>query len=283
MHNLPKLASNKGIPFCQSCFPSMNLYLPNRKPVQPMLFNYMNQYRLPCQNSLPNFGPITGYNNSLFQDPKKILKSQFIGNHNLKKTSKKEKNDDNSASKKEKCQRKKFSSEEDEQLRDLVEQMGSRKWDQIAKQMPGRTGRQCRDRYQNYLIPGFFNGQWSRQEDNLLMQKYMEFGPQWSKMKPFFSNRSANSLKNRWNYFVSKHIHDIGISNIGNTVINNPFNCYSQNDIIDADDKSDIIYENVINYPSSIDFIDFDLVDGNDDFQNKDDFADFSYTSNDNC
>lgn len=43
--------------------------------------------------------------------------------------------------------RKKFSPEEDEQLKKLVEKMGSKKWGNIAKFMPGRTGRQCRDRY----------------------------------------------------------------------------------------------------------------------------------------
>ena len=83
--------------------------------------------------------------------------------------------------------RKKFSSEEDKRLKELVELHGAKNWDKIAELMPGRTGRQCRDRYRNYLIPGF-----------------KEFGPQWAKMTPFFHGRSANSLKNRWNYFVCR-------------------------------------------------------------------------------
>ncbi|KAK8834284.1 hypothetical protein M9Y10_026271 [Tritrichomonas musculus] len=102
--------------------------------------------------------------------------------------------------------RKKFTPEEDEKLKNLVENTEFKKWDAIAKEMPGRTGRQCRDRYKNYLVPGFFNGQWSKEEDNLLRLKYAEFGPHWSKITAFFKNRSANALKNRWNYFVSKHI-----------------------------------------------------------------------------
>lgn len=101
-------------------------------------------------------------------------------------------------------QRKKFTEEEDTKLKILVEKMGPKKWDIIAKQMPGRTGRQCRDRYKNYLMPGFFSGQWSKEEDELLHQKYMEYGSQWSKLTKFFTNRSANALKNRWNYFVSR-------------------------------------------------------------------------------
>lgn len=102
--------------------------------------------------------------------------------------------------------RKKFSFEEDEKLKYLVKKHGSRKWDIIAREIPGRTGRQCRDRYMNYLVPGFFNGQWSKKEDELLLEKYVEFGSQWSKITKFFPGRSANSLKNRWNYFVSKHL-----------------------------------------------------------------------------
>ena len=105
-------------------------------------------------------------------------------------------------------QRRKFTPEEDERLCKIVEKYGAQKWDSIAKEMPGRTGRQCRDRYKNYLIPGFFNGQWSTEEDLLLREKFKEYGSQWSKMMKFFNKRSANALKNRWNYFVSRQ--DLG-------------------------------------------------------------------------
>ena len=70
-----------------------------------------------------------------------------------------------------------------------------------------KKGRQCRDRYMNYLFPGFFNGQWSKKEDELLLSKYIELGPKWSKIKDFFLLRSANSIKNRWNYYVKKNLY----------------------------------------------------------------------------
>lgn len=103
-----------------------------------------------------------------------------------------------------KSQRKKFSSEEDEKLKQLVADFGPKKWDLIAQYMSGRTGRQCRDRYRNYLMPGFFNGEWTNEEDQLLFQKFSEIGPQWSRLTQYFPNRSSNALKNRWNYFVSR-------------------------------------------------------------------------------
>lgn len=100
--------------------------------------------------------------------------------------------------------RRKFTEEEDKFLTELVKEMGPKKWEEIAKRMPNRTARQCRDRYSNYLIPGFFNGEWSSEEDELLYQKYQEIGPRWAVLKEFFKNRSPNSIKNRWNYFVSR-------------------------------------------------------------------------------
>lgn len=100
--------------------------------------------------------------------------------------------------------RKKFSAEEDEILSEMVEKFGPKKWNRIAQYLPFRTARQCRDRYCNYLAPGFFNGEWLQEEDDLLYEKYKEIGPKWAQMKVFFKNRSPNSLKNRWNYFVSK-------------------------------------------------------------------------------
>ena len=104
--------------------------------------------------------------------------------------------------------RKKFSFEEDELLKQLVNKFGLKKWKLIAQKLPGRTGRQCRDRYMNYLNPGFFHGQWSKNEDELLLAKYIELGPKWSQIKKFFNNRNANSIKNRWNYFISKQINN---------------------------------------------------------------------------
>ncbi|OHT03101.1 r2r3-MYB transcription factor [Tritrichomonas foetus] len=100
--------------------------------------------------------------------------------------------------------RQKFLPEEDKILSEMVEKLGPKKWNRIAQFLPNRTARQCRDRYCNYLAPGFFNGEWSQKEDDLLYEKYCELGPKWAQMKAFFQSRSPNSLKNRWNYFVSK-------------------------------------------------------------------------------
>lgn len=101
---------------------------------------------------------------------------------------------------------KRFTEFEDQKLRELVEQFGARRWRRIAQLMPGRTARQCRDRYCNYLSPDFYNEKWTDEEDNLLIEKHKELGPQWVKIAAFFPGKNANNIKNRWNYRVSRMV-----------------------------------------------------------------------------
>ena len=100
--------------------------------------------------------------------------------------------------------RRKFSPEEDAKLQQLVEEKGARRWDEIAKEMPGRTGRQCRDRFKNYLQPELVNGPWTEDEDTLLRTKVEEIGLHWSLICAAFPGRSQSNVKNRWYSHLSK-------------------------------------------------------------------------------
>lgn len=99
-----------------------------------------------------------------------------------------------------------FSREEDEMLKRIVFRYGPKNWKYIASLMQNRTPRQCRDRYSNYLAPGFLHSNWSRKEDDLLAEKYLLYGPKWALMRSFFPSRTANDIKNRFNYTISKKI-----------------------------------------------------------------------------
>lgn len=94
--------------------------------------------------------------------------------------------------------RHKFSPEEDEKLRQIVQEQGSNNWRFVAELMPGRSARQCRDRWKNYLAPGIKNGPWTPEEDQLLEEKYRELGSQWSRIAKCFPNRTDINIKNRW-------------------------------------------------------------------------------------
>jgi hypothetical protein len=91
-----------------------------------------------------------------------------------------------------------FSADEDQALRRLVSQFGDRDWIAIASQMPNRTTRQCRERYKSYLSPELTNQPWSDSEDDLLREKFREWGPKWATIAGFFKGRSDVALKNRW-------------------------------------------------------------------------------------
>ncbi|KAK8867250.1 hypothetical protein M9Y10_010227 [Tritrichomonas musculus] len=97
-----------------------------------------------------------------------------------------------------------FTKEEDDKIKELVNQFGTKSWTVIAAFMNGRNPKQIRDRYSNYLMPGIFHGEWSKEEDDLLIKKFKEYGSKWSIIQNFFPNRSSNSIKNRWHYFLHK-------------------------------------------------------------------------------
>lgn len=98
-----------------------------------------------------------------------------------------------------------FTKEEDEKIKKLVKHFGTACWPIVASFLDGRTPKQCRDRYFHYLIPGIFQGEWSKKEDELLIEKYNELGSKWSQIQSFFPNRNAISIKNRWNFIFHQN------------------------------------------------------------------------------
>lgn len=96
-------------------------------------------------------------------------------------------------------QHKKFSAVEDNKLTMLVRQYGACNWNMISNFMTGRTSRQCRERWKYYLSMPIKNGNWTPEEDSLLIQKYKEIGPHWVEMATYFDSRTDINLKNRFN------------------------------------------------------------------------------------
>jgi hypothetical protein len=92
----------------------------------------------------------------------------------------------------------KFTQQEDLNLTDVVRELGTSDWQQVARQMPGRNARQCRDRWLNYLSPDVSNGPWTPAEEQLLIEKYAEFGATWKHIATFFPTRTDINVKSRW-------------------------------------------------------------------------------------
>lgn len=100
--------------------------------------------------------------------------------------------------------RNRFTKAEDERLKQLLTIRNPPNWNEIAHYMNNRTSRQCRERYNNYLRPNIINGQWTKEEDDLLNQLYEKFGPKWSLISQSFTSRSAVNIKNHHSTLVSQ-------------------------------------------------------------------------------
>lgn len=101
-------------------------------------------------------------------------------------------------------QRSRFTKAEDELLKKLAESQNNPKWNEIALYLKGRTARQCRERYNNYLRPDLINGPWTPEEDELLIGLYEMHGPKWALISRSFESRSPVNVKNRHSTLVSR-------------------------------------------------------------------------------
>ena len=82
-------------------------------------------------------------------------------------------------------------------LKRLVMQFGTQNWKDVSKEMNGRTPKQCREAYLKYHNTNI-NGPWTKEEDDLLIEKYKEFGSKWLQIQQYFPDRTDTNLKNRW-------------------------------------------------------------------------------------
>lgn len=57
-----------------------------------------------------------------------------------------------------KAHKKPWTEEEDALIRDMVAEYGPRNWSKIAKHIPERQGKQCRERWFNHLDPKIKKG-----------------------------------------------------------------------------------------------------------------------------
>jgi hypothetical protein len=90
-----------------------------------------------------------------------------------------------------------FTTEEDAKLSELVAQHGEHAWHEIEAVMPGRSSRQCRERWALYLSPTVANNPWTPEEDMTLMRLFTILGPKWTLIAKNFPKRTANNVKNR--------------------------------------------------------------------------------------
>ncbi|KAF5726200.1 myb family transcription factor family protein [Tripterygium wilfordii] len=99
-----------------------------------------------------------------------------------------------------------WSKEEDEIIIELVHKYGPKKWSTIARHLPGRIGKQCRERWHNHLNPAINKEAWTQQEELALIRAHQIYGNRWAELTKFLPGRGDNAIKNHWNSSVKKKL-----------------------------------------------------------------------------
>jgi len=126
-----------------------------------------------------------------------------------------------------------WSQQEDEMLANAVKQLGCKKWMDIAKFVPSRTSKQCRERWIQRLAPNIRHEPFEPWEDKIILDKQAEIGNRWSIISQSLNGRSSSAIKNRWYSCLRNQ----KVSNVNIAIID-----YSIKDLVH--DSNDIVSQN---------------------------------------
>jgi Myb-like DNA-binding domain len=105
-----------------------------------------------------------------------------------------------------------WTEEEDKLLESLILFKGSRKWTNIADKINQvfhdgknlRLGKNCRERWVNHLDPSLKKGEWTPEEDQIILANQARIGNKWSAITKLIPGRTENQVKNRWKSILRK-------------------------------------------------------------------------------
>ncbi|XVE98968.1 hypothetical protein REPUB_Repub03eG0155500 [Reevesia pubescens] len=100
-----------------------------------------------------------------------------------------------------------WSPDEDQKLIAYIMKYGIWNWNEMPKYAGlSRSGKSCRLRWMNYLRPNIRRGNFTREEEETIVQLQKMLGNRWSAIAARLPQRTDNDIKNYWNTRLKKRV-----------------------------------------------------------------------------
>ncbi|XP_074284949.1 transcription factor MYB14-like [Silene latifolia] len=106
-----------------------------------------------------------------------------------------------------------WSQEEDDKLKSYIQRYGHWNWRELPKYAGlARCGKSCRLRWINYLRPDVRHGNYTKHEEELIIQLHNKLGNRWSTIAKHLPGRTDNEIKNYWHAQLRKRFRHGNVS-----------------------------------------------------------------------